>query len=89
MKNNKNNPIITITATPQGTKQLIKIKDNGIGIPKESIAGIFGLFKRAHSKDYQGTGVGLSIVKKIIEKNDGEIAVFSEEGVGTEFHFTI
>nr|MBP7476944.1 tetratricopeptide repeat-containing sensor histidine kinase [Chitinophagales bacterium] len=89
IKYNKNNPIITITATPQGTKQLIKIKDNGIGIPKESIAGIFGLFKRAHSKDYQGTGVGLSIVKKIIEKNDGEISVHSEEGVGTEFHFTI
>jgi PAS domain S-box-containing protein len=64
----------------------IHIKDNGIGFDEKFSESIFSLFEKLHSKDeYEGSGIGLAITKKIIEKHDGQILVNSMPNVGTEF----
>jgi PAS domain S-box-containing protein len=64
----------------------IHIKDNGIGFEEKYAKSIFNLFEKLHSKDvYEGTGIGLAIAKKIIEKHHGNISVVSAVDVGTEF----
>jgi len=64
----------------------ISIKDNGIGFDSQYAEKIFTIFQRLHSREkYDGTGIGLAIAKKIIEKHNGAIAAFSEENGGAEF----
>ena len=66
------------------------IKDNGIGIDPKYQTSIFEMFKRLHNREkFQGSGLGLSITKKIIDKLDGRIGVISEEGKGSTFWFSI
>lgn len=68
----------------------LHIRDNGIGFDKKYSNTIFDLFEKLHSKDdYEGTGIGLSIAKKIIDKHGGNIKVFSKVGVGTEFMISL
>lgn len=68
----------------------ISVQDNGIGFSKEASDKVFGLFKRLHTRsDYEGSGVGLAICKKIVENHGGTIWAVSEEGVGTTFSFTL
>ena len=68
----------------------ITVADNGIGIALEPQYAIFSPFKRLHARaDYPGTGIGLSICKKIIERHGGTIWVESELGAGCQFHFTL
>jgi signal transduction histidine kinase len=64
------------------------VRDNGIGIAPEHHERIFGLFNKLNP-DVEGTGVGLSIVKRIIEVHGGRIWVESEEGMGATFYFTL
>lgn len=83
-------PQIQIECKPKGEGYEFSFKDNGIGIEKAYFHKIFGLFQRLHRKtSYSGTGVGLSICKKIIEKHGGDIWVESEPGKGTIFYFTL
>lgn len=81
---------IEVTAKELRNEWEIAIKDNGIGISKEYHEKIFILFQRLHVKDqYSGTGIGLAIVKKILDNLGGRIRVVSEEGEGSTFYFTI
>ncbi len=69
---------------------LIGIGDNGIGFDKKYLTSIFSLFERLHSKDkFEGTGIGLAIAKKIVEKHNGLISAVSTEGCGAEFRIIL
>jgi len=62
---------------------------NDIGIPLESQDKIFDMFARVHGEQFDGTGIGLALVKKIVERHNGQIGLESEVGKGTIFWFTI
>lgn len=88
----KNNPApkIEIGYAKRGLAHEFYVKDNGIGIDKKDQSEIFGIFKRLHSaSDYEGSGAGLAIVKKIVEDHGGSIRVDSEPGKGATFYFTV
>lgn len=71
-------------------KVCVFIEDNGIGIEKEYKDKVFGLFQRLHSQDeYEGTGAGLAIVKKVLEKYNCEVWFESQNGKGSKFFFTL
>lgn len=81
---------INISFEDKWTYWQFNIADNGIGIREEFQNKIFVIFQRLHNREaYDGTGIGLSHCKKIVELHGGEIWVSSEEGIGSTFHFTI
>ena len=81
---------IDISAQKNEKEWIFALKDNGIGINPKHQKQIFEVFKRLHTKEeYPGTGIGLSIVQKIIEIHNGRIWVESELGKGSTFYFTI
>ena len=89
-KAKKRKPEIIISVNDLGDKWELIFKDNGIGISQEYFQRIFVIFQRLHThEEYTGTGIGLAICKKIIERHGGEIWVDSKPGKGTAFHLSI
>jgi signal transduction histidine kinase len=82
-------PEIRIAAVPEGRVIRFSFADNGIGIDPKYHARIFDVFKRLHGSEYPGTGIGLSLCRRIIENMGGEIWVESELGQGAHFYFTV
>ncbi|VXD16647.1 Histidine kinase response regulator hybrid protein [Planktothrix serta PCC 8927] len=83
-------PKIVISVQEKPQEWLFKVEDNGIGIKPENFDRIFQVFQRLHTnQEYPGTGVGLAICKKIIDRHRGKIWIESEWGIGTTFYFTL
>ncbi|MEO8484048.1 MAG: PAS domain S-box protein [Acidobacteriota bacterium] len=83
-------PSVRISASRGGHAWTIEVADNGIGIEAKYFDRIFQMFQRLHGRgDYPGTGIGLALCKKIIERHGGRIRVESTPGTGTTFSFTI
>jgi light-regulated signal transduction histidine kinase (bacteriophytochrome) len=83
-------PRIKIDAVPQQQEWFFSIEDNGIGIEERYREQIFGIFKRLHTADeHSGTGMGLAICKRIVERAGGKIWVESKPGGGSTFFFTL
>ena len=86
----KENPLIHISVKRVNQEMIFSIEDNGMGIEKRFFDKIFIIFQRLHTRnEYPGTGIGLAICKKIVERLDGRIWVESEVGKGTIFKFAI
>ena len=83
-------PVVDISARRENNQWVFAVKDNGIGVDPQFFERIFVIFQRLHERDqYPGTGIGLTVAKKIVERHGGRMWVESEPGQGATFLFTL
>jgi light-regulated signal transduction histidine kinase (bacteriophytochrome) len=85
----KEAPRIQVSAERDAEGWIFAVRDNGIGIDPHDADRVFGMFKRLHGSEIPGTGIGLALCKKVVERKGGRIWVESEIGRGATFKFTI
>jgi PAS domain S-box-containing protein len=82
-------PRVHVSATRVGRDWVFAFQDNGVGIEARDTGRIFGIFQRAHAGETEGTGIGLALCKRIVERHGGRIWVESQPGEGSIFRFTL
>ena len=82
-------PRVHVSAELGTNEWTFSVSDNGLGFAQADAERIFIAFRRLHGREYEGTGIGLAICKRIIDRHHGRIWAKSEVGVGTTFRFTV
>lgn len=82
-------PSIHIASTRENAEWIVSVRDNGLGFKAEFASGLFQPFKRLHGKEYPGNGLGLALVRRILDQHRGRIWVESAPGQGSTFSFSL